>query len=37
MNWSGVFILLGVVAVVVVGFPYTLPAVLALVWLWRKS
>lgn len=37
MNWSGLFILAGVIAVVAVGFPYTLPALGALYWLWRKS
>jgi hypothetical protein len=36
MNWSGVFILLGMVAVLVAGFPYTLVAVPFIVWLLKR-
>lgn len=36
MNWSGLFILAGVIALAVATFPFGLVAIPIAVWLWRR-
>jgi len=37
VNWAGLLVTAGVVAVAVAWMPYSLPLLLGLVWVWRRS
>lgn len=37
MNWGGLSVMVGLAAIFVAGFPYTLPMLVAGWWLWRRS
>lgn len=37
MNWSGIMVALGAVAIAVATFPFGLAVIPLAVWLWRRS
>ena len=37
MNWAGILVTAGIVAVALAWAPYSLPLLVGLVWVWQRS